>query len=318
MRPTAAGDPGPPADWASQTGVIAGRPARATEAATTTRSTCGSRSRATSANRPSPPTPPGASVGDSERREGGRPRGKWVTGRAVLLAVTAGALTSAPAHALGCEGTAGPARVGRPAPWRAWRARLEAPSPVYARPGARQTGRVGPAAADALLVLDAREQGGRCWVRVRLPSRPDTAAGWVNAERVQLASTPWRIAVHTGSRRLEMLKSGRLVRRMPVVVGAPSTPTPRGLFAIAGIWRWRRDDFLGSWVLTLTAHSDVLQRFDGGDGRVALHGRGGASLLDPLGTAASHGCVRLANAAISWLVRTIGRARSPGTPVAID
>jgi lipoprotein-anchoring transpeptidase ErfK/SrfK len=103
-----------------------------------------------------------------------------------------------------------------------------------------------------------------------------------------------------------------------VVVGAPSTPTPRGLFAVAGVWKSRPGSFVGSWVLALTAHSDVLQHFDGGDGRVALHGRGGASLLDPLGTAASHGCVRLANRAISWLVREIGRARLPGTPVAID
>src|SRR4051794_28785945 len=137
-----------------------------------------------------------------ERREGGLPRGKWVIGRAVLLAVTASALTSAPARALDCGGTAGPARVGRPAPWRAWQAQLDAPSPVYARPGAKQTGRVGPAAADALLVLAARERGGRCWVRVRLPSRPNTAEGWVNAERVQLASTIWRIVVHTRSRQL--------------------------------------------------------------------------------------------------------------------
>jgi len=29
-----------------------------------------------------------------------------------------------------------------------------------------------------------------------------------------------------------------------------------------------------------------LATYDGGDGRVALHGRGGASLLDPLGSAA--------------------------------
>jgi lipoprotein-anchoring transpeptidase ErfK/SrfK len=42
-------------------------------------------------------------------------------------------------------------------------------------------------------------------------------------------------------------------------------------------------------------------RFDGGDGQVALHGRGGASLLDPLGSARSHGCVRLANGAIDWI-----------------
>jgi lipoprotein-anchoring transpeptidase ErfK/SrfK len=59
----------------------------------------------------------------------------------------------------------------------------------------------------------------------------------------------------------------------------------------------------------------VLARYDGGDGRVALHGRGGASLRDPLGSARSHGCVRLENTAIDWLVRAISSARLAGTPV---
>jgi len=69
--------------------------------------------------------------------------------------------------------------------------------------------------------------------------------------------------------------------------------------------------------VTLTAHSDVLQRYDGGDGRVALHGRGGDSLRDPLGSAASHGCVRLTNTAIAGIVRRIGVDAIAGTPVRI-
>ncbi|MDQ2701109.1 MAG: L,D-transpeptidase, partial [Actinomycetota bacterium] len=38
-----------------------------------------------------------------------------------------------------------------------------------------------------------------------------------------------------------------------------------------------------------------LRRYDGGPGLVAFHGRSGASLLDPLGSARSHGCVRMNN-----------------------
>jgi hypothetical protein len=102
-----------------------------------------------------------------------------------------------------------------------------------------------------------------------------------------------------------------------VVVGKPSTPTAAGLFAITWAIRRHPHDFLGSWVLELTAHSDVLHQFDGGDGTVGIHGRGGASLNDPLGTARSHGCIRLANTAIDWLVRRIGQSRLPATPVQI-
>ncbi len=101
------------------------------------------------------------------------------------------------------------------------------------------------------------------------------------------------------------------------MIGTAGTPTPTGLFAVASVWRNPPDDFLGAWILPLTAHSDVLKTYDGGDGRVALHGRGGASLAAPLGSAASHGCVRLANADISRVVRLIGRTALPGTPVLI-
>jgi|SRR5215217_2010344 len=51
----------------------------------------------------------------------------------------------------------------------------------------------------------------------------------------------------------------------------------------------------------------------GGPGRVAIHGRGGASLLDPLGTAASHGCIRVDSRQAAWLARVL----PPGAPVEI-
>src|SRR5262249_28523784 len=112
--------------------------------------------------------------------------------------------------------------------------------------------------------------------------------------------------------------AGRLRRTFSTVIGAPSTPTPRGLFSIVHAWRGSPSDFAGSWILGLTAHSDVLRHFEGGEGEVGIHGRGGASLLDPLGSAASHGCIRLANRSIDWLVRTIGAGELPGIAVRVS
>ena len=68
----------------------------------------------------------------------------------------------------------------------------------------------------------------------------------------------------------------------------------------------------------ITGHSDVLQQFDGGDGTVGIHGRGGASLLDPLGTASSHGCIRVGNSSIDWLVGLIRGWALPGIPVRVQ
>jgi hypothetical protein len=53
--------------------------------------------------------------------------------------------------------------------------------------------------------------------------------------------------------------------------------------------------------LPLTAFSATLRRFGGGPGRVAIHGRGGASLNDPLESARSHDSIRIDNGPIAWI-----------------
>ena len=65
------------------------------------------------------------------------------------------------------------------------------------------------------------------------------------------------------------------------------------------------------FALAISARSGVLQEFDGGPGQIALHGR--ANIGGRLGTAVSHGCIRLGDRAIEWLGARIG----PGVPVTI-
>jgi hypothetical protein len=213
--------------------------------------------------------------------------------------------------------------VGKPVARVAWRGEIVARTPLYRsvlRRGLKGLGRgsIAPKDASWLLVLRAaHDRKGRCWLQVRLPSRPNNARAWLNAGRIVLRPTSWRIVISRGARTISVYRDGDRRRRFRVVVGAPGTPSPRGLFSIVGVWRWNPADFLGSYILPLTAHSDVLQEFGGGDGRVGIHGRGGASLSDPLGSARSHGCIRLANDSISWLVRAVGASRLPGTPVRI-
>jgi lipoprotein-anchoring transpeptidase ErfK/SrfK len=238
-----------------------------------------------------------------------------------LLAILAALAGGAQAKADACTSALGRTRVSGPSGATAWRAELEARTPILNRvPGSkiRISRWIDPNDAPWLLVVHrARVGHGRCWVEVRLPCRPNGAAGWVNVDNVVLQPTPWRIVVSRARRTLTLWHAGKSVRTVRVVVGKPSTPTPTGLFAIVWAVPWRASDFLGSWVLTLTGHSDVLREFDGGDGTVGIHGRGGTSLLDPLGSAASHGCIRLANDTIDWLVKTVGRGRLSGTPVEV-
>jgi lipoprotein-anchoring transpeptidase ErfK/SrfK len=193
------------------------------------------------------------------------------------------------------------------------------PTTVRARPGAgARRGRLGTEArwgggpVRLLVLRSAVDRRGRRWLRVRLPERPNHRAGWILRDHARARETPWRIVVSTGSRRLDVRRAGRLVRRFPVVVGAPATPTPHGLFAI-GERIAQGPGVLGPWALHLTAHSNVLDDYGGGKGRVAIHGRSGGLLADPLGSARSHGCIRLDNGALGWLV---SRAVE-GTPVLV-
>lgn len=153
---------------------------------------------------------------------------------------------------------------------------------------------------------------GRRWLRVQLPGRPNGHRGWIAAQRTRYAQTPWRIQVATAQRRVTVLHSGRVARTFRAIVGSPWTPTPHGRFFVEESVRLRPDLVGAPYALALSARSDVLDQFAGGPGQIALHGLGNVGGV--LGTAASHGCIRLNLASISWLAGRIG----PGTPVTIS
>ena len=78
---------------------------------------------------------------------------------------------------------------------------------------------------------------------------------------------------------MTVYRNGRKQRSFRSVIGAPATPTPRGLYAIyEKLAQPDPKGFLGPWALHLTAFSNVLLNYGGGPGRVAIHGRDGASL----------------------------------------
>jgi hypothetical protein len=205
---------------------------------------------------------------------------------------------------------------------RALIAHLVAPVEARTAPGAgRAVTRIAPLARwnggpVGLLVLAERHgSDGRLWLRVRLPERPNGASAWIPAGRARLVDTRWSIVVTVAKRTLALERDGRTVRVFRAVVGAPSTPTPTGLFAVSErISQPNPHGFYGPWVLLLTAYSNTLEHFDGGPGQISIHGRDGTSLRDPLGSARSHGCIRIDDPGIDLLARLA----IEGTPVIVD
>jgi lipoprotein-anchoring transpeptidase ErfK/SrfK len=149
------------------------------------------------------------------------------------------------------------------------------------------------------------------WLHVRLPGRPNGRTGWIMKRATVSATTSWHIVIDTSRRRVIVYKRSRPVRSFRAIVGKPSTPTPRGRFFVEETIKLRAGDVGAPYALALSAHSNVLQEFDGGPGQIALHGL--ANVGGVLGSAVSHGCVRLNSGAMSWLAVRIG----PGVPVTI-
>lgn len=153
--------------------------------------------------------------------------------------------------------------------------------------------------------------GGGTWLRVALPGRPNGATGWITAIRTWHRSTRWRISVSLSARTVAVSQWGRTVHRFAAVVGAPATPTPTGRFFVEEAMALGSGAAGGPFALATSARSDVLQEFDGGPGQIAIHGV--RYLSGALGTASSHGCIRLSDRAITWLAERI----RPGVPVTI-
>ena len=152
---------------------------------------------------------------------------------------------------------------------------------------------------------------GAAWLRVRLPGRPSGHTGWIREQQVRHTATEWQLSIDLSARRVSVYRDGLVERRFRAVVGSTATPTPRGRFFVEEAVALSPLDSGAPFALATSARSHELQEFDGGPGQIALHGMG--NLDGALGTAASHGCIRLSSNAITWLARRIGA----GTPLTI-
>jgi lipoprotein-anchoring transpeptidase ErfK/SrfK len=155
------------------------------------------------------------------------------------------------------------------------------------------------------------DAAGARWLKVRLPGRPNNSTGWIRKARTRQSATTWHVLIDLSERRLTVYRRGRVVRAYSAVIGTPATPTPLGRYFVEETVLLTGGQVGGPYALALSARSYVLQEFAGGPGQIAVHGVWNVG--GTMGTAASHGCVRLDTAAISWIGERIG----PGVPVTI-
>jgi lipoprotein-anchoring transpeptidase ErfK/SrfK len=162
--------------------------------------------------------------------------------------------------------------------------------------------------APLVFLVKARGEG---WEQVYLPVRPNGATGWIRDRDVVLATDPYQVRVSLNAHTLTVLRGGRRVFRTQAGVGRTVLPTPRGVYFITELLRQPDPKgAYGPYAFGTSAHSNVLYSFGGGPGQIGIHGTN-----EPwaLGSNVSHGCIRVANAAIARLARMLPL----GTPVQI-
>lgn len=148
------------------------------------------------------------------------------------------------------------------------------------------------------------------WVKVRLPALPNGTTGWVPRSALGAYGTVrTRVVVDLRARRLTLTRDGRTILRVPVGVGRPDAPTPRGRFVIRNRLARFDSPFYGPIAFGTSARSATLTDWPGG-GYVGIHGTDQPELIPG---AVSHGCIRLRNADILRLARLV----RPGTPLTI-
>ena len=185
---------------------------------------------------------------------------------------------------------------------------------VYPAPDATEASQVLPAIneLDSPLVLLTTAAVGD-WYQVLLPTRPNGATAWVPASAVTVSVPQHRLEVSLSSHELRVvaIADGAVVMTSPIGIGAPSSPTPSGLFFV-------RDHFptegaghpYGPFAFGLSGHSDVHMQFGTGDGRIAIHGTNQPSSI---GAAVSNGCPHVPNDVVLALIPYLPL----GTPVLI-
>ena len=151
---------------------------------------------------------------------------------------------------------------------------------------------------------------GSDWVGVIATALGNNQVGWidVNHDRPRMWRSELALRASLSKRTLELMRGSRVVRRMPVSIGAPSSPTPTGRFSVTDkLIPDRSVSYYGCCLIALSGHQPNLRPGWAGGDRIAIHGGGS------IGAAASAGCLHARDADLKRLMKIV----PVGTPVVI-
>jgi|tagenome__1003787_1003787.scaffolds.fasta_scaffold20888826_1 hypothetical protein len=151
----------------------------------------------------------------------------------------------------------------------------------------------------------------RRWGRVVLPLQPNGRTGWINLHGLRTVHTSTWIRASLHDRRIWLMHGSRPLASFPAAIGAVTTPTPAGRYSVTdSLATGDPSGPFGWYAFGLSGHQPHLPPYWSGGDQLAIHGTD-----DPasIGTAASHGCLRISPQALTRL----RPALRLGTPVVI-
>lgn len=149
------------------------------------------------------------------------------------------------------------------------------------------------------LVTEDGDAAADGWLEVLLPGRPNGATGWVRADDVELREVALEVRVDLDARTIAVLDGGEQLLTTATAIGDSDHPTPTGRFYVVD--KLETPDpggAYGPFAIGLSARSEVLTDFGGGDGQIGIHG---TNVPGSIGRAVSHGCLRVDNEVITQL-----------------
>jgi lipoprotein-anchoring transpeptidase ErfK/SrfK len=175
---------------------------------------------------------------------------------------------------------------------------------MHARPAGKLIFRVLPKTVyGRRLILSVTQRRG-AWAAVPTFLLPNGRRAWVRVSRrtFVVRRTRWRISADLSARTVTVFHGDQRVRRLRVAIGAPSTPTPPGTYAVTDKLEGRPfGSAYGCCILALSGHQPKI-RTGPIDARLAIHG---TDRPDLVGARASQGCLRATDREVRWLMRTV-------------
>lgn len=148
-----------------------------------------------------------------------------------------------------------------------------------------------------VLAVVAGPEHGR--FEVMLPLRPNGSTGWIESDGLDFYVADGEVRVDLSDRELTYVVDGTEVLRTKVGVGSEYNQTPTGVYFVTdSVTLTDPGSPWGPHALGLSARSDSITEFNGGDGIIGIHGTNNPGSI---GDDISLGCIRLRNEDIEAL-----------------